>query len=43
MGAIVERLDQVEHPDALDVETEDYDDDADPFDPTEFVDGDDEF
>jgi len=41
-GDIVEKLDQVEqHPAALDVETEDFDDD-DAYDPTEFAEDDDE-
>jgi hypothetical protein len=42
-GAIVEKLDQAEHPEALDAETEDFDDDGDGYDPTEFIDEDDEF
>jgi hypothetical protein len=38
-GDIVEKLDPVEqHPDALDVETEDFDDDDGPYDPPEFID-----
>jgi hypothetical protein len=43
-GDIVDRLDQVEqHPEVLDVDAEDFDDDNDPYDPTEFIDEDDEF
>jgi hypothetical protein len=42
-GDIVARLDQVEqHPDALDVGTEDFYDDDDPYDPTEFISEDDD-
>ena len=40
--AIVEKLDEAEqHPEALDVGTDSFDDD-DPYDPTEFIDEDDE-
>lgn len=43
-GAIVERLNQVEHhPDALDVEIADFDDGEDALDPTEFAEGDEGF
>ena len=44
-GAIVEKLEQLEqHPEALDVEAESFDDSYDdPYDPTEFIDEDDEF
>jgi hypothetical protein len=42
-GAIVEKLDQPQHdPDALDAETEDFDDDG-AYDPTEFAEDDDDF
>ena len=42
-GAIIEKLDALEqHPEALDVGTDSFDDD-DPYDPTEFIDEDDEF
>ena len=41
---IVERLEELEqHSEALDVGTDDFDDDDEPFDPMEFVDQDDEF
>jgi hypothetical protein len=42
---IIEKLDEAEqHPEALDVDTDSFDDaDDDPFDPTEFIDEDDEF
>ena len=40
-AAIVEKLEQ--HPEALDVGEDGFDDDDDPFDPTEFIDEDDEF
>jgi hypothetical protein len=45
-GEIIEKLEEFEqqHPEALDVGTDSYDDDDDePFDPTEFIDDDDEF
>ena len=44
-GEIVEKLDELEeqHSEALDVEEGAFDDDDDPFDPTEFIDDDDEF
>ena len=44
-AAIVEKLEELEqHPEALDVGTDSFDDaDDDPFDPTEFIDEDDEF
>jgi hypothetical protein len=43
-GDIVENLDQVErHPEALDVDIDDFDGDDDSYDPTEFIDEDDEF
>ena len=44
-GAIIEKLDEAEqHQEALDVGTDSFDDDDDdPFDPTEFIDEDDEF
>ena len=43
MGAIVEKLEELEqHPVALDVGEDGFDDD-DPYDPTEFIDEDDEF
>jgi hypothetical protein len=47
-GAIIEKLEEFEeleqHPAALDVGTDSFDDaDDDPFDPTEFIDDDDEF
>ena len=43
-GQIVARLDQVEqHPEAIDAETEVFDDDEEPYDPTEFAEDDDEF
>ena len=44
-AAIVEQLEELEqHPEALDVGTDSFDDaDDDPFDPTEFIDEDDEF
>ena len=42
-GEIIEKLEELEqHPEALDVGTDDFDDD-DAFDPTEFSDEDDEF
>jgi hypothetical protein len=42
---IIEKLDEAEqHPEALDVDTDSFDDaDDDPFDPIEFIDEDDEF
>jgi hypothetical protein len=41
-GAIVEKVEELEQqPEALDVGTDDFDDD-DPYDPTEFIDEDDE-
>jgi hypothetical protein len=43
-GEIIEKLEEFEqHSEALDAGTEDFDDDDDPFDPTEFIDEDDEF
>ena len=40
-GAIADKLDEVEqNPDALDVDIEDFDDNEDACDPTEFVDED---
>ena len=46
-GEIVENLEELEqHPKALDVGTDsfdDADDDDEPYDPTEFIDDDDEF
>ena len=45
-GEIVEKLDELEeqHSEALDVGTDSFDDDDDdPYDPTEFIDDDDEF
>ena len=44
-AAIVEKLEELEqHPEALDVGTDSFDDaDDDPYDPTEFIDDDDEF
>ena len=44
-AAIVEKLEELEqHSEALDVGTDSFDDaDDDPFDPTEFIDEDDEF
>ena len=43
-GDIVEKLDQLEqHPDALDVGEDGFDADDDAYDPTEFIDEDDEF
>jgi hypothetical protein len=43
-GQIVARLDQVEqHSEALDAETDAFDDNEEPYDPTEFIDEDDEF
>jgi hypothetical protein len=43
-GEIIEKLEELEqHPAALDVGTDSFDDDDDPFDPTEFIDEDDEF
>jgi hypothetical protein len=43
-GAIADKLDQPEQNHALDVEAQDFDDDEDPYDPTEFAeDEDDEF
>ena len=46
-GVIIEKLDEFEeleqHPAALDVGEDAFDDDDDPFDPTEFIDEDDEF
>jgi hypothetical protein len=42
-GEIIEKLEEFEqHPEALDVGTDSFDDD-DPRDPTEFIDEDDEF
>src|SRR6516164_2904949 len=41
-GAIVEKLDQPQHPEATDAETEDFDDDDDGYDPNEFTEEDDE-
>ena len=42
-AAIVEKLEELEqHPEALDVPMDSFDDD-DPYDPTEFIDEDDEF
>ena len=42
-GEIVEKLEELEqHPEALDVGMDSFDDD-DPYDPTEFIDEDDEF
>ena len=44
-GEIIEKLEELEqHPDALDVGTDSFDEaDDEPFDPTEFIDRDDEF
>ena len=44
-GEIIEKLEEVEqHSEALDVGTDSFDDaDDEPFDPTEFIDEDDEF
>ena len=43
-GEIIEKLDEAEqHSDVLDVEEGAFDDDDEPFDPTEFIDEDDEF
>jgi hypothetical protein len=44
-GAIIEKLEELEQPpEALDVGMDSFDDaDDDPFDPTEFIDEDDEF
>ena len=43
-GEIIEKLDGRQHPEALDVGTDSFDDaDDEPFDPTEFIDEDDEF
>ena len=44
-GAIIEQLEEVEqHPEALDVGEDSFDDaDDDPYDPTEFIDEEDEF
>ena len=43
-GEIIEKLDEAEqHQEALSVETNAFDDDDDPFDPTEFIYDDDEF
>jgi hypothetical protein len=43
-GAIVEKLEELEQPpEALDAETEAFDDDDEPYDPMEFIDKDDEF
>ena len=44
-GEIIEKLEEFEqHPEALDVGTDSfYDADDEPFDPTEFIDEDDEF
>ena len=44
-GEIVEKLEEAEqHQEALDVGTDSFDDaDDDPYDPTEFIDDDDEF
>ncbi len=42
-GEIVEKLEEFEqHPEALDVGTDSFDDDDEPFDPTEFIDEDDD-
>ena len=42
-GAIVNKLDQPEqHPEAIDAETEDFDDDEDGYDPMELAEDDDE-
>jgi hypothetical protein len=40
---IAARLDLEQHPEALDAETEDFGDDDDGYDPTEFAEDDDEF
>jgi hypothetical protein len=42
-GEIVEKLEELEekHPEALDVGTDSFDDDDEPYDPTEFIDEDD--
>jgi hypothetical protein len=43
-GEIIEKLDEAEqHSEVLDVEEGAFDDDDEPFDPTEFIDEDDEF
>ena len=44
-GEIIEKLEELEqHPEALDVGTDSFDEaDDEPFDPTEFIDRDDEF
>jgi hypothetical protein len=42
-GQIVARLDLEQHPEVLDAETEGFDDDEEPYDPTEFAEDDDEF
>ena len=44
-GEIIEKLEELEqHPEALDVGTDSFNDaDDEPFDPTEFIDEDDEF
>ncbi|MDH6244899.1 hypothetical protein [Mycobacterium sp. OTB74] len=43
-GAIADKLDQVEqHPEALDGDIEDFDEDEDAYDPTEFAEDEDEF
>ena len=44
-GAIIDKLEELErHSEALDVGTDSFDDtDDDPYDPTEFIDEDDEF
>jgi hypothetical protein len=43
-GEIVAKLEELEQPpEALDAETEAFDDDDEPYDPTEFIDEDDEF
>ena len=43
-AAIIEKLEELEqHPEALDVEADAFDDTDDPYDPTEFIDEDDEF
>ena len=43
-GEIIEKLEEFEqHQEALSVGTDSFDDDDEPFDPTEFIDEDDEF
>ena len=44
-GEIIEKLEEFEqqHPEALDVGTDSFDDADEPFDPTEFTEDDDEF